>query len=76
MIYSFQNGLIEIENPTIKVLQVVDEINHKEASVIVLISNDSFRYIHTFYGFKYLETWEDEDVIRWVNEKLKDYEKK
>ena len=75
MIYSFQNGLIEIENPTIKVLQVVDEINHKEASVRVLLSSDSFRYIHTFDGFKYVETWEDEDVFDWVNEILKDYEK-
>ena len=74
MIYSFQNGLIEIENPTIKILKIVDEIEPKEASVIVLLSSDSFRYIHTFYGFKYVETWEDEDVVDWVNEKLKDYE--
>ena len=74
MIYSFQNGLIEIENPTIKVLKIVDEIEHKEASVIVLLSNDSFRYIHTFYGFKYVETWEDEDVFDWVGKEMKNYE--
>ena len=73
MTYKFDNLGVEITSPTVTVRYVNDFIEGKECSVIVNLQNDNASVRIQLDGFTYKETWEDEDVISWVNEKLKDY---
>jgi hypothetical protein len=73
MTYKFDT--LEIENPDITVFGIRDLINEGKCEVEVALRTPQTFYTTTLFHFEYEETWEDEDVINWVMEKLNDYKK-
>ena len=65
---------VEIDNPTVSVLAVADNLNEKECSVSILLTTDTAKFGVTLDGFTYSDTWEDSDIYAWVNNELKKYE--
>ena len=74
MTYKFEQFKVEITNPTIEVKLVNDNIIDKVCSVEILLTTDTAKFGVQLDGFTYAETWEDADVLNWVNEELKKYE--
>jgi len=72
--YKFEQFKVEITNPTTEVKLVNDNIIDKVCSVEILLTTDSAKFGVQLDGFTYAETWEDADVLNWVNEELKKYE--
>ena len=72
--YKFEQFKVEITNPTTQVKLVNDNITDKVCSVEILLTTDSAKFGVQLDGFTYAETWEDADVLNWVNEELKKYE--
>ena len=72
--YKFQQFKLEITNPTTEVKLVNDNIIDKVCSVEILLTTDTAKFGVQLDGFTYAETWEDADVLNWVNEELKKYE--
>lgn len=70
MTYKFEQFKTEITNPTISVVSVTDNINNKQCSVEILLTTDSSKFGVRLDGFTYSETWNDSDIISWVNDKL------
>lgn len=74
MIYRFEQFKTEIIDPTVKIQSVNDSIENKTCSVeIVLTDAVGSTFGMSLTGFSYSETWEDVDVIEWVNNELKKY---
>lgn len=73
MKYKFEQFNVEIVNPTVEVVNVIDNINTKTCNVDVLLTTDSAEFGVTLNGFTYLETWDDADVINWVGVELQNY---
>lgn len=73
MTYKFEQFNVEIINPTVEVMNVIDNINTKTCNVDVLLTTDSAEFGVTLNGFTYLETWDDADVINWVGIELQKY---
>ena len=73
MTYTFENPKIEITDPTIEVVNVSDDIVNKNCVVSILVTVDNFKAIVKLYDFTYVDTWEDADVIEWVNTKLEEF---
>ena len=73
MTYKFEQFNVEIINPTVEVINVIDNINTKTCNVDVLLTTDSAEFGVTLNGFTYLETWDDADVINWVGVELQNY---
>jgi len=65
--YKFSQFNVEITNPTVEVVNVADAINEKTCSVNVVLTTDSATFGISFSGFNYTETWDDEEIILWVN---------
>ena len=65
--YKFPQFNVEIVNPIVDVVNVLDSINVKTCSVDVVLRTDSATFGVNFSGFTYTETWDDEDIIMWVN---------
>jgi hypothetical protein len=65
--YKFSQFNVEIINPTVEVINVADAINEKTCSVNVVLTTDSATFGISFSGFTYAETWDDEEIILWVN---------
>lgn len=65
--YKFEEFKVEIINPTVTVTMVNDFIQEKlcSAEVLLVTSNASFGI--TFNGYAYTVTWNDQDIIDWVN---------
>ena len=74
MTYKFEQFKVEITNPTTEVKLVNDNIINKVCSVEILLTTDTAKFGVQLDGFTYAETWEDADVLNWVNEELKKYE--
>ena len=72
--YKFEQFKVEITNPTTEVKLVNDNIIDKVCSVEILLTTDTSKFGVQLDGFTYAETWEDADVLNWVNEELKKYE--
>jgi len=72
--YKFEQFNVEITNPTIEVKLVNDNIIDKVCSVEILLTTDTAKFGVQLDGFTYAETWEDADVINWVNLELVKYE--
>ena len=72
--YKFNQFKVEITNPTTEVKLVNDNIMDKVCSVEILLTTDTAKFGIQLDGFTYAETWEDADVLNWVNEELKKYE--
>ena len=73
MTIKIENFTATIDVDTIEVTSVNDNLANKSASVDVLINS---KYGTTLQGFIYSSTWEDKDVLTWVNEELNKYIKK
>ena len=73
MKYKFEEFKVEIENPTVVVKNVIDNIIDKKCSVEILLTTDSCKFGLTLTGFEYTDVWYDEDITNWVNNKLKEY---
>ena len=74
MTYKFEQFKVEITNPTTEVKLVNDNIIDKVCSVEIILTTDTAKFGVQLDGFTYAETWEDADVLNWVNEELKKYE--
>jgi hypothetical protein len=72
--YKFNQFKVEITNPTTEVKLVNDNIIDKVCSVEILLTTDTAKFGVQLDGFTYADTWEDADVLNWVNEELKKYE--
>ena len=72
--YKFEQFKVEITNPTTEVKLVNDNIIDKVCSVEILLTTDTAKFGVQLDGFTYADTWEDADVLNWVNEELKKYE--
>jgi len=72
--YKFEQFKVEITNPTPEVKLVNDNIIDKVCSVEILLTTDTAKFGVQLDGFTYANTWEDADVLNWVNEELKKYE--
>jgi hypothetical protein len=73
MTYKFEQFNVEIINPTVEVVNVIDNINTKTCNIEVLLTTDTAEFGVTLNGFTYLETWDDADVINWVGIELQKY---
>lgn len=73
MTYKFEQFNVEIINPVVEVVNVIDNINTKTCNVDVLLTTDTAEFGVTLNGFTYLETWDDADVINWVGIELQKY---
>jgi hypothetical protein len=74
MKYKFEQFNVEIDNPTVSVLAVADNLKEKQCSVSILLTTDTAKFGLTLDGFTYSDTWEDEDVYAWVENELTKYE--
>ena len=63
-------GRLEIINPIVTVVSVNDFISEKICNIEIILTSAGVKYHHTMTGFTYEETWEDVDIINWVNEQL------
>lgn len=73
MTYKFEQFNIEIINPVVEVVNVIDNINTKTCNVDVLLTTDTAEFGVMLEGFTYEETWDDADVINWVGIELQKY---
>lgn len=73
MIYKFEQFNVEIKNPTVTVKSVNDNIESKKCSVTTLLTTDTAKFGVQLDGFTYTDTWEDADIISWVDTKLQDF---
>ena len=73
MTYKFEQFNVEIINPVVEVVNVIDNINTKVCNVDVLLTTDTAEFGVTLNGFTYLETWDDADVVNWVGIELQKY---
>ena len=71
--YKFEQFKVEIENPTITVINVIDNIMYKKCSVEIELNVDRCSFGITLTGFEYRDVWYDQDIIDWVQVKLKEY---
>jgi hypothetical protein len=72
--YKFEQFNVEITNPTIEVVNVIDAINQKTCSVDVLLTTDSAGFGVNLQGFTYTTDWSDEEVQIWTFVELSKYE--
>ena len=73
MTYKFEQFNVEIVNPVVEVINVIDNINTKVCNVDVLLTTDTAQFGVTLNGFTYDETWDDADIINWVGIELQNY---
>ena len=72
MTIKLENFSATIDVDTIEVTSVNDNLASKTASVDILINS---KYGTTLQVFTYTTTWEDKDVLAWVNVELEKYKK-
>lgn len=76
MKYTFPQFKVTIENPSIEIVHVTDNLSEKTCSVDILLTADSASFGINLSGFNYLDSWEDEDIENWVSLELHNYETK
>ena len=74
MTYKFEQFNTEITNPQVEVISVSDNIQAKTCSVEILLTTDTAKFGVTLNGFFYVDSWEDVDIISWVNSELVKFE--
>ena len=65
--YKFPQFNVEITDPSVEVTNVTDNIAAKTCSASVLLTTPSAEFGVQFDGFSYVDSWEDQDIIDWVN---------
>ena len=73
MTYKFKQFNVEITNPIVEVVNVIDNINTKYCNVNITLVVPNAEFGLTLEGFTYSETWDDADVINWVGIELQKY---
>lgn len=73
MKYKFSQFNVEIDNPTVAVMAVADNLKEKVCSVSILLTTETAKFGVTLDGFTYSDTWEDAEVYAWVENELKKY---
>lgn len=71
--YKFSQFTGTISNPTVSVVSVHDNISLKTCDVDVKLTTSSAEFGVTLSGFSYANTWEDSEIIAWVNSELAKY---
>lgn len=66
-IYKFPEFNVEIENPTVIVTKVNDNILDRICSVDVILQTTSTNFGVNFFGYVYATDWNDTEIINWVN---------
>ena len=64
--YKFPQFNVEITDPLINVEKVNDSIMYHTCSVDVVLTTESAVFGVTFVGFTYVDTWDDADIMDWV----------
>lgn len=67
MTIKLENFTATIDVTSVEVTSVIDNVKSKSASVDVLING---KYGTSLNGFTYTTSWEDSEVIAWVNKEL------
>jgi len=70
MTIKLENFTSTIDVTNVIVTSVNDNVQEKNASVDVLING---KYGANLNGFNYTKSWEDSDVLAWVNVELEKY---
>ena len=65
--YKFPQFNVEITDPSVEITNVTDNIGAKTCSASVLLTTPSAEFGVQFDGFTYVDSWEDQDIIDWVN---------
>jgi hypothetical protein len=73
MKYKFDQFKVEIENPTVIVKSVNDNLQAKTCSVDILLSVNFAEFGVNLSNFTYTTSWEDADIQAWVNTELQKY---
>lgn len=73
MNYKFPQFNVEITNPTIQVLNVVDNLPSSTCEAQVNLITDTTTFGVTLSGFTYSEDWNDAEVEAWVLTELEKY---
>lgn len=63
-----------IKNPIVTIKKVEDNIELKTCSIHVNLSGEGFSFAPILYGFEYSNSWEDSEVLEWVNQQLIKYQ--
>jgi hypothetical protein len=74
MTYKFEQFNVEIIDPTVEVINVIDNINTKTCNVDVLLTTDTAQFGVNLNGFTYEITWDDDEIKAWVEIELQKYE--
>jgi hypothetical protein len=74
MTYKFENWNVEIIDPTVEVVNVIDSINLKTCSVAIRLVTENAIFGVTLDGFTYDITWDDYEIKAWVVIELEKYE--
>jgi len=74
MTYKFEQFNVEITNPTTQIVNVNDAIIEKTCNVEIKLVTEYAIFGVTLNGFTYELTWDDEDIVLWVENELKKYE--
>jgi hypothetical protein len=67
MTIKLENFTATIDVTSVEVTSVIDNVKSKSASVDVLING---KYGTSLNGFTYTTSWEDGEVLAWVNKEL------
>jgi hypothetical protein len=73
MTYKFEQFNVEITDPSISVIHVIDNIAAKQCSVEVLLATTDAKFGVTLSGFTYTNDWSDEEVKIWTMVELQKY---
>jgi hypothetical protein len=65
--YKFSEFNVEITNPIVNVEKVNDSILYQTCTAEVILTTESAVFGITFSGFTYKGTWDDSDVVNWIN---------
>lgn len=72
--YLFPQFKVEIVDPTIENIQVTDNISELKCSVsCVLVDQSGSRFGVSFNGFEYVQTWEDSDIMGFIQEQMSNH---
>lgn len=72
--YSFPQFKVEIVDPTIENIQVTDNIEKLTCLVsCVLVDPSGSRFGVDFNGFTYEQTWEDSDIMVFIQEQMSNH---
>ena len=74
--YKFEQFNVEIVDPTVwadeDTIQL--QVSKNTISVNIVLTTDNAKFGVVLDGFTYVDTWEDADIINWVNLELVKYE--